>query len=75
MYGMHVHRAVLAAGEAESGATVHLVDAEYDHGRILDQVRVPVLPGDTSEELQKRVYAAEMDLFPKALAAYLAEQA
>ena len=71
MYGMHVHRAVLEAGEAESGATVHLVDAEYDHGRILDQLRVPVLSGDTPEDLQKRVYAAEMDLYPKALAAYL----
>ena len=71
MYGMHVHRAVLAAGEAESGATVHLVDAEYDHGRILAQARVPVHPGDTPEELQKRVYAAEMDLYPRALAAFL----
>ena len=75
LYGMHVHRAVLAAGEAESGATVHLVDAEYDHGRILDQLRVPVLPGDTPEDLQRRVYAAEMALFPRALAAYLHEQA
>ena len=75
MYGMNVHRAVLEAGEAESGATVHLVDAEYDHGRILDQLRVPVLPGDTPEALQKRVYAAEMELYPKALAAYLAKQA
>jgi len=73
LYGMHVHRAVLAAGETESGATVHLVDGEYDHGRILDQIRVPILPGDTPEDLQKRVYAAEMELFPKALAAYLAE--
>ncbi len=73
MYGMHVHRAVLEAGAAESGATVHLVDAEYDHGRILDQQRVPVLPGDTVEELQNRVYAAEMDLFPRALATYLRE--
>ncbi|WP_243383215.1 phosphoribosylglycinamide formyltransferase [Geothrix alkalitolerans] len=74
MYGMHVHRAVLEAREAESGATVHLVDAEYDHGRILDQMRVPVLPGDTPEDLQRRVYAAEMELYPKALRAYLAEE-
>jgi phosphoribosylglycinamide formyltransferase-1 len=71
MFGMHVHRAVLAAAEPESGATVHLVDGEYDHGRILDQLRVPVHPGDTPEELQQRVYAAEMDLFPRALAAFL----
>jgi phosphoribosylglycinamide formyltransferase-1 len=75
MYGMHVHRAVLAAGDPESGATVHLVDGEYDHGRILDQQRVPVQPADTAEDLQKRVYAAEMELFPRALAAYLQEQA
>jgi phosphoribosylglycinamide formyltransferase-1 len=74
MYGMHVHRAVLGARVAESGASVHLVDAEYDHGRILDQARVPVLPGDTPEDLQKRVYAAEMELYPKALRAYLIEQ-
>ena len=74
MYGMHVHRAVLAAGEAESGATVHLVDGDYDHGRVLAQLRVPVLPGDTPEELQRRVYGAEMELYPRALAAYLAQQ-
>ncbi len=73
MYGMHVHRAVLEAGEAESGATVHLVDGEYDHGRILQQLQVPVLPSDTAEDLQKRVYAAEMELFPRALSAFLAE--
>jgi phosphoribosylglycinamide formyltransferase 1 len=73
MYGMHVHRAVLGAGEVESGATVHLVDGEYDHGRILRQRRVPVLPDDTPEDLQKRVYAAEMELYPEALAAHLSE--
>ena len=62
---------MVAAGEKESGATVHLVDEQYDHGRILAQARVPVLPGDTPEALQKRVYAAEMDLYPKALADFL----
>jgi len=72
MYGMNVHRAVVAAGEAESGATVHLVDEVYDHGRILAQTRVPVLPGDTPEDLQRRVYGAEMALYPEALAAFLA---
>ena len=75
MYGMHVHQAVLAAGEAASGATVHLVDGEYDHGRILDQLQVPVLPGDTPEDLQRRVYAAEMELYPRALARRIAEVA
>jgi len=75
MWGMHVHRAVLAAGAAESGCTVHLVDNVYDHGRILAQARVPVLPGDTPEELQKRVYEQEMRLYPEALAEYLASMA
>jgi phosphoribosylglycinamide formyltransferase-1 len=71
MYGMHVHRAVLAAGVTESGCTVHLVDNLYDHGRVLAQARVPVLPGDTPETLQQRVYAQEMALFPRALEEYL----
>jgi phosphoribosylglycinamide formyltransferase-1 len=74
MYGMHVHRAVLAAGVPESGATVHLVDNVYDHGRILAQARVPVLPSDTPELLQKRVYEQEMALYPKALGAFLSSR-
>jgi len=74
MWGMHVHRAVLAAGAAESGCTVHLVDNLYDHGRILAQARVPVLPGDTPEALQRRVYEQEMQLYPEALADYLVNQ-
>ena len=71
MYGMHVHRAVLAFGEKESGCTVHLVDNELDHGLKLAESRVPVLPGDSPELLQQRVYAAEMELYPKAMAEYL----
>lgn len=71
MYGMNVHRAVLQAGETRSGATVHLVDGEYDRGRILDQEAVPVSPGDSPEDLQQRVYAAEMIVYPRALAGFL----
>jgi len=71
MYGMGVHRAVLAAGAQESGVTIHLVDNEYDHGRTLAESRVPVLPGDTPETLQKRVYEVEMSLYPEALAEFL----
>jgi len=74
MYGLHVHRAVLEAGVAESGCTVHLVDDHYDHGRILEQRRVPVLEGDTPETLQQRVYAEEMRLYPEALARFLASR-
>jgi phosphoribosylglycinamide formyltransferase-1 len=71
MYGLHVHRAVLASGRTESGCTVHEVDNHYDHGRILAQARVPVLAGDTPEALQKRVYEQEMDLYPRALSDFL----
>lgn len=59
MYGAHVHEAVLAAGESETGITIHLVDEEYDHGAILAQRRVPVVPGDTVEMLAERVLAQE----------------
>jgi len=71
MYGMNVHQAVLAAGAAASACTVHLVDNVYDHGRILARTPVPVLPGDTPEALQKRVYEQEMALYPEALRAFL----
>jgi phosphoribosylglycinamide formyltransferase 1 len=64
MYGHRVHEAVLASGVAESGATVHLVDEEYDRGTILAQERVPVEPGDTPERLAARVLAAEHRLLP-----------
>ena len=68
MYGMRVHEAVLAAGERESGATVHLVDEEYDHGRVLAQEKVPVKAEDTPETLQKRVLAVEHRLYAATLA-------
>lgn len=59
MYGRAVHAAVLAAGERVTGVTVHLVNAEYDEGRILAQCEVPVLAGDTVETLAARVLARE----------------
>lgn len=71
MYGLHVHRAVLAARETESGCTVHQVDNEFDHGAILAQARVPVRPEDTAEALQQRVYAQEMELYPAAVRVFL----
>jgi formyltetrahydrofolate-dependent phosphoribosylglycinamide formyltransferase len=69
MYGHRVHEAVLAAGEAESGATVHLVDEVYDRGRILGQGRVAVVPGDTPERLAARVLEVEHRLLPAAVLA------
>jgi phosphoribosylglycinamide formyltransferase-1 len=59
MYGEHVHRAVLEAGERESGCTVHLVDARIDTGPILLQRKVPVLEGDTPEALAERIHCEE----------------
>ena len=67
MYGMHVHEAVIAVGEKESGPTVHYVDSEYDRGPIIAQIKVPVYPEDTPEELQKRVLVEEHKLFPRVL--------
>jgi phosphoribosylglycinamide formyltransferase-1 len=70
MYGMRVHEAVLAAGETTSGATVHIVDEEYDRGPIVLQRSVPVLPNDTPESLADRVLALEHELYPEALRAF-----
>lgn len=66
-HGMHVHRAVLDRGCTVSGCTVHLVDDEYDHGRILLQEAVPVLPDDSPESLAARVFAAECRALPEAI--------
>ncbi len=67
MYGHHVHEAVLAAGEKESGCTVHLVDEEFDHGPLLAQKKVPVFPGDTPDTLAARVLIEEHRLYPQAV--------
>ena len=70
MYGQHGHRAVLAAGDRESGCTVHLCTDEYDRGPIVLQQRVPVLPGDTDATLAARVFAAECEAYPAAIELY-----
>ncbi len=67
MYGIHVHEAVLAAGEKTTGATVHLVEGEYDSGRILKQREVKVMPDDTPESLAARVLEAEHTLYADVL--------
>lgn len=69
MYGHRVHQAVLAAGESESGVTVHLVDDEYDHGPIVAQRKVPIEPDDTPETLAARVLAVEHQLLPEVVRA------
>ena len=59
MWGHHVHEAVLASGEKESGCTIHLVSSECDGGKILIQKKVPVLPGDTPDSLYERIAPKE----------------
>lgn len=66
-YGLHVHRAVLAAGVKVTGCTVHFADDEYDHGPIIFQECVPVLHDDTPETLASRVQAVERRLYPAAI--------
>jgi phosphoribosylglycinamide formyltransferase-1 len=67
MYGHRVHEAVLAAGEKESGATVHWVEEGVDAGAILAQDRVPVLATDTAASLAARVLELEHRLYPQVL--------
>ena len=67
-YGIHVHEAVLAAGEKESGATVHYVDEGVDTGQIILQEKVPVLPGDDPQTLRERVLEIEHKILPEAIA-------
>ncbi|HOB73727.1 MAG TPA: phosphoribosylglycinamide formyltransferase [Phycisphaerae bacterium] len=66
-YGHHVHEAVLAAGDRESGCTVHFANNEYDAGPIILQRRVPVLPGDTPDTLADRVFQQECIAYPEAI--------
>ena len=71
-WGIHVHEAVIAAHDTESGPTVHLVGEEIDQGRILAQVKVPVLEGDTPEVLAARVLEQEHNLYWKTIRDYAA---
>jgi formyltetrahydrofolate-dependent phosphoribosylglycinamide formyltransferase len=69
MYGERVHRAVLEAGEKTSGASVHLVDEEYDRGPVVAQEEVRVVPGDTPATLAARVLEVEHRLLPAVVVA------
>lgn len=72
-WGLHVHEAVIANHEKESGPTVHLVSEEIDCGRILAQTKVPVLSDDTPEVLQARVLVQEHELYWKTILDYAKE--
>jgi phosphoribosylglycinamide formyltransferase-1 len=69
--GLHTHQRAIEMGCKFAGATVHQVTAELDHGPVLDQAVVPVLPGDTAETLAARVLTQEHLIYPRAIAALL----
>ena len=71
MYGMHVHRAVIAHGAQESGITIHVVDEQYDHGSHLFQARCRVEAGETPESLSEKIHALEHEYFPKVVADWI----
>lgn len=71
--GLHTHQRALDEGCRVAGATVHEVTAELDHGRILAQAAVPVLPGDTADTLAARVLSQEHRLYPQAIEQWLAK--
>lgn len=75
MYGHRVHEAVLAAGDQESGITIHLVNERYDEGRTLFQACCPVLPGDTPDTLAQRIHGLEHAHYPAVVEQYLRELA
>lgn len=72
MYGHHVHDAVVASGASLTGPTVHFVDERFDEGPIIAQAPVPVLPGDSAEDVATRVLQAEHALYPRVVEAVAA---
>ncbi len=71
-YGLHVHRAVKAAGDRQTGLTIHCVNEAYDQGSVVFQARCPVYPDDTPEDIAARVLALEHAHFAPVIADYLA---
>jgi formyltetrahydrofolate-dependent phosphoribosylglycinamide formyltransferase len=74
MFGKHVHEAVIAAGEKQSGITIHFVDEVYDHGKIIFQATCNVEEGETSTSLAKKVQALEYKYYSKIIADTLVSQ-
>lgn len=73
MYGENVHRAVIEAGERESGITIHYVDEHYDNGDVIMQAKCEVLPTDTPASLARRIHQLEHEHFPKTVERLLME--
>ena len=68
MYGDRVHRAVVEAGDRESGITIHRINEHYDSGDMIAQFRVPVEPSDTPEKVAAKVHALEYRYYPEVIA-------
>lgn len=64
MYGDRVHQAVIAAGEKESGITIHYINEHYDEGDVIFQAACPVLPSDTPDDVAKKVHVLEYTHYP-----------
>lgn len=71
MYGMHVHEAVIAASEKQSGITIHKVNKHYDEGQIVFQTEVDIDPQDTPESLAEKIHKLEHMHFPRVIERYL----
>jgi phosphoribosylglycinamide formyltransferase 1 len=67
MYGMHVHEAVKASGDTETGITIHLVNEHYDEGKIIFQAASPLTPEDTPETIAQKVHALEHRYYPQVI--------
>ena len=72
MYGMHVHEAVIANHEKESGITIHVVDEIYDHGKILFQAKCAVESNDTPDTLAQKIHQLEHEHYPAVVESLLA---
>jgi phosphoribosylglycinamide formyltransferase-1 len=73
MYGKFVHDAVIAAGDTESGITIHVVDEQYDHGPNVFQATCPVLPGDNADELAARIHELEHRYYPEIVEKFISK--
>lgn len=67
MYGMHVHKAVVESGDKESGISIHYVNENYDEGELIFQAKCLVEPGDSAEDVAKKVQALEHEHFPRVI--------
>jgi len=71
MYGKKIHEAVVNNNEVETGITIHYVDANYDEGKVIKQIKCKVLPTDTSEDVERKIHDLEYEHYPKVVAEIL----